>query len=89
MKELDKDERKLLKRAKKLKKITDKYITGLIEVDEDLRDLSIRTSLAYNLEKDYFDKAPALIRAVTPIQAFADAITEVLDPEEDGLESND
>jgi GTP-sensing pleiotropic transcriptional regulator CodY len=81
MKELSKEEKKLLKQMKKLKKISDKYISQLTEVDEKLRELSIRTSLAYNLEKDYFDKAPTLIRAIIPMQVVAGALTEVLTEE--------
>ena len=82
MNELTKDEKKLLKHMKKMQKISDRYIEELTKIDEKLRELSIRTSLAYNLEKDYFSKAPALIRAIIPIQAVSGAVVSHLTEEE-------
>ncbi len=75
---LNQEEKKLQKLMKKLDKVSKKYLDQLTEIDEQLRELSIRTSLTYNLERDYFDKMPGIIRSVMHLEITSGAILGIL-----------
>jgi len=75
---MTKEEKKLLKLAKKMKKINDKWMDTVTEIDKDMRKLSIATSLRYFLEKDYFDRMPSNIHSIMKLQVFSGALVDVL-----------
>jgi hypothetical protein len=80
---LSKEEKKLLKLAKKMKKANDKWLAEMTEIDEKMRNLSIKTSLRYFLERDYFNKMPSTINQIAYLQRFSGVLVDLLQEDKD------
>jgi len=63
MKEVSKKEKKLLKAAKKLEKVTEKYMNELSKIDEIMQNLPTKLTRCYGLESRYFSIYPTIASA--------------------------
>jgi DNA repair protein RadC len=60
---MTKKEKKLIKAAKKLEKVTQKYMEELSKVDKIMQDMPTKLTRRHNLEERYFEVVPTAARA--------------------------
>jgi len=89
LQDLSKKERKLLKAALKLEKITKKYMEQLTEIDEIMQKLPRQTVSCYSLEDRYFRHVPVIASAGVKMELLASHLEEELlgSEEEDDFEA--
>jgi DNA repair protein RadC len=68
MKNISKKEKKLLKAAKRLEKITKRYMEELMKIDKTFQKLPTSMTRTYNLEARYFKQVPAIAIAATKLE---------------------
>ena len=73
------DEEKLYKLMVKAEKKISKFYRDMTEIDEKVRDLSIRTSLIYNVESRYFDKMAPIVVQLAKLETNVAAIARMID----------
>ena len=81
---MTKNEKRLQKEIKRAAKAANKYIKTMTKVDKAMRKLPIDLSLAYMLEKNYFQKMPPVLSSTVYLQSGSEAILEMLKPVEPG-----
>lgn len=92
---MTKKEEKLLKAAKKLEKVTRKYMEELAKVDKIIQKLPVQTTRCYDLEKEYFAHVPKVASACVHLELLRSklesqiTVEEMLPEDEDLFESGE
>ena len=74
-----KNEQKLLKHAKRLEKITKKYLKKLGELDVEFQNLPTSVSRCYNLEDKYFKHVPVVASKTVQLELlYAKLYNEII-----------
>jgi hypothetical protein len=78
---MTKQEAKMLKAAKKLEKITKKFLEGLVEVDETFQNLPTKLTRRYFLDEEYFKNVEKIISNTVGLEILAARLEGMMDTE--------
>ncbi len=66
-----KNERKMLKAARKLEKATTQYLAKLVKIDESFQSLPTSLTRSYCLEENYFKNIEKILRSTVGLEVLA------------------